>query len=90
MKFRIVEKRGVFRIRRCERVISFDKPFRFKNWAHNDDIHLKWGNWATITEPASTSGHPWDEYRAINFDTYQKAEDYIKEHYGLRGVKAIE
>jgi hypothetical protein len=91
MKFRIVERRGVFRIRKCERVVSFDKPFRLKNWAHNDDIHLKWGAWRWLEELKHVHGEGWPmEYVSIEFDSYKKAEKHIKKFYGSKGVDAIE
>ena len=90
MKFRIVQQRGVFRILKCERVVSFDKPFRFKHWAHNGDIHLKWGGWKSVwVLKEIKTGWP-KEWTYAQFDTYKKAENYIRKFYGSTGVDAIE
>jgi hypothetical protein len=93
-KFRIVEQRGVFRIR--ERDVKTKKVKA--SWSFGSKVKdrtvVKWtfivdfmAKPVQVFCPLSGSYPKWG---AAEFDTYKKAENYIKKFYGSTGVDAIE
>jgi hypothetical protein len=89
-KFRIVEQRGVFQIQ--ERIV--EQPKYKKSWITGNMIKTGLEDiWVILLDEAmmiEDHGLCSTECYAHEFDTYKKAENYIKKFYGSTGVDAIE
>lgn len=98
IKFRILERRGTYRIEYQERQIQFDSRPVFGR-VKRKDVCLGWTRWKTILKTDRTEkimyygiGGPYTEYRCApkEFESYESAENYIWEEYGNEGWKRIE
>ena len=98
MKFRIVSQRGVFRIQSpkgdtCREYETTTNVTTGYLWWKKTDVVIGalWGkqeDWKFHRHFTEAEGLTWN--KAYEFDTYKKAEDYIKKFYGSTGVDAIE
>ena len=82
MKFRIVEQRGVFRTQ--EEFTKTSGIYRDYKWweFQSDGYSRKYLGDKVVTV--------WRFIYTSEFDTYKKAENHIKKHFGINGVEAIE
>ena len=90
-KFRIVEQRGVFRIKQHSDQTQKFKKF-FGVWVKDGMVD----KWLFLHKPfKEMDSREMLKYAKgadfiLEFDTYKKAENYIKKFYGSTGVDAIE
>lgn len=92
MKFRILEKRGKFRIEKFgerRKLVDCCWIERFFGESTRRITVTEWTEEMQSIEDKGPYGS-LSSYSHLEFDTYKQAEAYIKKHYGLEGVKAIE
>ena len=94
MKFRILEQRGKFRIQEYAESWDYTIINRLRVKVRRLREELK--EWVFIQETYEKAymcdgrRSSFTASRNVEFDTYKQAENYVKKHYGLEGVKSIE